>query len=316
MRKDARIFVAGSQTLIGAALLRELTRLGFSYLCGLPHREPDLSRPDDVLECFARHQPDYVFVAGGSSGGIAANQRRPAELMRDNLLTTVNVLEAAHQHGVAKLLYLASSCSYPRDCPQPMQENRLMTGPLEPTSAAYATAKLAGIQLCHAYRRQYGVNFVVGIPATAFGPGDDFSAEDSHVVGALIRRMHEARASGRDNVTVWGTGRPRRELLFAQDLADACLHVMRTYEEPEPINLGTGEDLSIRELAELVREVVGFEGRIEFDLSRPDGAPRKALDGGKLARLGWQPTTPLREALAATYQAFLHTTQSLEIAHA
>lgn len=304
MRTDATIYVAGMDTLIGAAVLRRLRAEG---LDPFTDDEPDLTCADAVDAFFAEYKPEYVVHAAGRSGGIAANQKYPADLLRHNLLVSAHVLDAAHRHGVKKLLYLASSCSYPRLCPQPMAVAHLMTGPLEPTNAAYATAKLAGIELCRAYRHQHGCNFIVGIPANAFGPGDDYHPEDAHVIGALIRRMHEAKEQGRDCVTIWGSGNPRREFLFVDDLAEACLLVLRRYEDAPPINLGGGTDASIAEIAQEVREVVGFPGRLEFDRTRPDGMPRKALDGRALASLGWRPRTPLREALAATYQDFLAT---------
>jgi GDP-L-fucose synthase len=302
MWKDANIYVAGGQTLLGAALLRRLARHGCTRLCG---PEPDLQRADEVDAFFARARPDFVFLAAGKSGGIAANQKYPADLIHDNLAVAVNVIEACHRHRVCKLLYLASSCSYPRICPQPMRVESLLAGPLEPTNEAYALAKLAGLKMCQAYRQQYGDRFIAGIPANSFGPGDDYSPEDSHVVGALIRRMHEAKCAGQAAVVIWGTGTPRREFLYVDDLADACLFVMEHYDEAEPINLGVGQDVSIRELASLIREVVGYDGDLEFDTSRPDGMPLKSLDGSELARLGWKPRTDLREALAATYQDFL-----------
>jgi GDP-L-fucose synthase len=307
--KDSRIYVAGAHTLIGSALIRRLQTSN-------PGDEPDLTDAAQVEDYFSQHDFAHVYLAAGRSGGIAANQRNPADLMRDNLLVTLNVLDAAHRHRVRKLLYLASSCSYPRECSQPMREEDLLTGAVEPTSAAYATAKIAGIHLCQAYRQQYGCNFIVGIPANAFGPGDDFSPEDSHVIAALVRRMHEAKIECRDVVTIWGTGTPRREFIFADDLADACIHVMSHYSESAPINLGGGSDLSIRELAEQVAEIVGFAGRLEFDASRPDGAPLKALDGQRLAALGWRPRTSFRDALSRTYQAFLESFDPARLAHA
>jgi GDP-L-fucose synthase len=307
LRKDARIYVAGARTLVGAALLRQLRRQGYDPIAAVAGAEPDLTRPGEVHDFFRRFRPEYVFVAAGKTGGIAANQRYPAELIRDNLLVATSVIEAAHRYGVEKLLYLASSCSYPKHCPQPMRVEHLMTGPLEPTNAAYATAKLAGLQLCLAYRQQYGAPFVVGIPANPFGPGDDFHPEDGHVIGALLRRMHAAKEDGLPAVTIWGSGTPRRDFIYADDLADACLFVMDHHDRPEPINLAAGTDVSIRELAELVRDVVGYDGDLEFDRSRPDGMPVKVLDGTPLARLGWRPATPLRDALAATYQAYLET---------
>jgi GDP-L-fucose synthase len=313
LRKDASIYVAGSRTLVGAALRRELRMGGYSPISA---PEPDLTRADEVDDFFSRHEPRYVFVAAGKSGGIAANQRYPADLIRDNLLVAAQVIDAAHRHGVEKLLYLASSCSYPKHCPQPMRVEHLMTGPLEPTNAAYATAKLAGIELCRAYRQQHGAPFLVGIPANPFGPGDDFDPEDGHVIGSLIRRMHAAREEDQPSVTIWGSGTPRRDFIYADDLADACLFVMAHYDGPEPINLGGGTDVSIREPAEMVRDVVGYRGELEFDRSRPDGMPVKVLDGTALAELGWRPTTPLRRALTVTYRSYLQTLRSPRMAHA
>jgi GDP-L-fucose synthase len=302
VRKDSTIYVAGASTLIGAAILRRLRAHGFDPITD---DEPDLTCADAVNAFFTEHTPEFVFDAAGRSGGIAANQKYPADLIRDNLLVTTHLLDAAHRHGVTKLLYLASSCSYPRLCPQPMAVEHLQAGPLEPTNAAYATAKLAGIELCRAYRQQHGDNFIVGIPANAFGPGDDFDAENAHVIAALIRRMHEAKEAGTDVVTIWGSGTARREFIFADDLAEACFLVMQVYEGDTPINLGGGPDYSIAAIAHHVRDAVGFEGRLEFDRSRPDGMPRKTLDGRPLAALGWKSQTPLAAALAATYQDFL-----------
>jgi GDP-L-fucose synthase len=302
---QARVYVAGGGTLIGAALVRQLKASGYRNLVGLPGAEPDLTDAVQVDAFFASARPDYVFVAAGRSGGIEVNSRRPAELMRDNLLVTSHVLEAARRYGTKKLLYLGSSCAYPKHCPQPMRVEALLTGPLEPTSAAYAVAKIAGMTLCDAYRRQYGCGFVSAIPADVFGPGDDFSPENSHVVAALVRRMHEAKVQGQPTVSIWGTGRPRRELMFCDDLADACLFVMREYDGGGPINLGVGEDVSIAELAAMIREIVGYDGRLVFDTTRPDGMPRKLLDSSELAGLGWRAKTSVREGLAATYRWFL-----------
>ena len=307
MEKYAKIYVAGGQTLIGAAILRELERQGYMNIGGGPGEAPDLTDAAQVDAFFARTTPDYVFLAAGKSGGIGANQKYPAELMLDNLLVECHVIHNAYRHGVKKLLYLASSCSYPKHCPQPMRVESLMTGPLEPTNEAYAVAKIAGIKLCQAYSQQYGVNFICGIPANAFGPGDDFSLEDSHVIAALIRKMHEAKVLGVESVEIWGTGAPRREFIFSDDLADACIFVMREYSNSKPINLGSGWDLSIRELAELIKEVVGYLGELRFDTSKPDGMPAKLLDSSQLKEMGWQPRTPLRAALLATFEWFLNT---------
>jgi GDP-L-fucose synthase len=304
MRKHAIIYVAGGQTLIGAAILRQLKQQGYTNIVGKPGEEPDLTDATSVDEFFSRLLPEYVFMAAGKSGGILANQKYPADLMLDNLLIECNVIRAAYQHRVKKLLYLASSCCYPRHCPQPMRVESLLTGSLEPTNEAYAVAKIAGIKLCQAYRQQYGANFIVGIPANAFGPGDDFSPEDSHVIAALIRKMHEAKRKGTPTVEIWGTGTPRREFIFADDLADACLFVMQKYDGTEPINLGGGTDLSIGELAQLTKEVVGYEGELCFDTSRPDGMPLKVLDSSPLMAMGWNQVTSFRDAVSATYNWF------------
>lgn len=298
--------MAGTDTGVGAAIAGALARHGYAAVVG-GGEAVDFTRAAAVDEAFAALAPDYVFVAAGRSGGIGLNQREPAALMRDNLLVAAHTLEAAHRHGVLKLVYLASSCIYPRACAQPMSEAALMTGPLEPTSAPYALAKLAGLTLCDAYRRQHGRPFVAAIAGDSFGPGDDFGEDDSHVVAALIRRMHAARRAGAPAVEVWGTGTARRDFIFVDDLAEACLCVMEHYDAPAPINLGGGGDLSIRELAALIRDVVGYRGELRFDARRPDGAPVKALDGRRLQALGWQRRTPMREALALTYRWFLET---------
>ncbi len=310
MRKTSVIFVAGGETLIGAAILRILKQRGYENLLGGPGEQVDLCSAAAVDSFFVRHRPEYVFHAGGRSGGIAANMKRPAELAYDNLLGSVHVVHAAHTCGARRLLYLASSCSYPRLCPQPMQEENLLTGPLEPSNEAYAVAKLAGLKLCQAYRQQYGDEFLVGIPANAFGPGDDFSPEDSHVIAALIRRFHEAKLRGDPLVSIWGSGQPRREFIYVDDLADACLFVMEHYHDAGPLNLGGGTDLSIGALAKKIRDIVGFAGRLDFDASRPDGMPLKALDSSKLAGLGWRPTFDFDDALRRTYEAFLGQTGS------
>jgi len=302
--REPAIFVAGGATLIGAGLRRALERQGRARL--LP--EPaglDCARPDQVEDYFAQERPTHVYLAAGRSGGIGANQRHPAELMRDNLLVACNLLEAAHRHGVVKLLNLASSCSYPRDCAQPMAPEALMTGPLEPSNEAYATAKLSAIVLARAYRQQYGAPFISAIPANAFGPGDDFSAEDSHVIAALIRRMAEARDRGLPEVELWGTGAARREFIYVDDLAEACIVAMARYDGDLPINLGCGGDLSILELAEAVRAAVGYGGRLVCNPARPDGMPRKCLDSSVLLALGWRPRVPFPEALRWTCRAYL-----------
>jgi GDP-L-fucose synthase len=310
VNRTSRIYVAGGRTLLGAALLDRLRAAGHRHLVGVPPDEPDPTDAGQVEDFFGEARPEYVFLAAGKSGGIGLNQARPAELILDNLLATAHVIDAAHRHGVTKLLYLASACAYPKDALQPLRVESLWTGVLEPTSAAYATAKLAGWQLCAAYRRQYGCRFVTAIPANAFGPGDDFSPDGGHVIPALLRRAHEAKLRGEPELTVWGTGRPRREFLYSLDLADACLFVMDHYDGGAPINLGGGEDWSIAETAALVANIVGYRGRLRFDAGRPDGVPLKRLDSGPLRALGWRPATDLRTALAETYAWFLrHATE-------
>jgi GDP-L-fucose synthase len=311
MEKHARIFIAGSCTSTGEAILHRLKQQGYAEIVGGPGGEPDLTDASQVESFFARTAPEYVFLVAGKSGGIAANQKYPAELMLDNLLVECHVINSAYRHRVKKLLYLASSCSYPRHCPQPMKEDALLTGPLEPTNEAYAVAKIAGINLCKAYNQQYGTRFISGIPANTFGPGDDLSPEDSHVIAALMRRMHEARALGAESVDVWGTGTPRREFIYVDDLADACVFIMQKYDDLGPINIGGGSSLSIRKLAELMKEVVGYSGELHFDTSKPDGMPLKILDPGELLKMGWQPRTQIRTALAMTYKWFLGSTDSM-----
>jgi len=306
LHKQARIFVAGGQTLLGSAILRQLERQGYHNLVGCPSEEPDLSNLTDVSAFFARAVPEIVFLAAGKSGGIRANQSYPADLMLDNLLVSAYVIDCSYQAGVKKLLYLASSCSYPKHSPQPMRVESLLTGPLEPTNEAYAIAKIAGIKLCQAYRQQYGANFSIGIPANFFGPGDDFSLADSHVIPALMRKMHEAKISGANQAEIWGSGRPRREFLFVDDLAEASIFVMQRYEGASPINIGGGVDLSIAELAALIKEIVGYTGELAFNTDKPDGMPLKALDSTRLRSLGWRPKTAFRSALLATYNGFLN----------
>ncbi len=305
MNRSSRIWVAGGSTLLGAAIIERLGAAGHDTLVGLPPDEPDLTDAGQVEDFFGEYRPEYVFVAAGKSGGIELNRARPAELMLDNLLVAVHVLDAAHRHGVRKLVYLASSCSYPRDAPQPLRVETLLTGALEPTNAGYATAKLAGWQLCNAYRAQYGDYFITAIPANSFGPHDDFSPESGHVVAALLRRAHEAKERNEPALTVWGTGKPRREFVYSRDLADACLFVMRHYDGVLPINLGGGTSLSIAEVAHAVADVVGYRGQLRFDTSKPDGMPLKMLDGSALTGLGWRSCADFRTALTETYTWFL-----------
>ena len=305
MEKDAIVYVTGAATMIGAAIRRALVGAGFTCVLDDSGHSESWVDSASAQACFARIRPEYVFLAAGGSGGIQANQRYPADLMRDNLLVTCNIVDAAYRSGTKKLLYLASSCCYPREAPQPMRVEHLMTGRLEPTNEAYASAKIAGIKLCEAYRQQYRARFVSAIPANAFGPGDDFSSDNSHVVAALIRKTHEAKVAGAPYVVVWGTGKAEREFIFVDDLADACLFLMDRYDGVSPINIGAEtQRLAIRELALLVRDVVGYAGEVRFDTARPDGMPRKILDSAPLQGLGWAPRTCFRSALAATYEDF------------
>ena len=254
---------------------------------------------------FAEERPEYVFLAAAKVGGIVANATYPADFIRDNLAIQLNVIDAAHRYGVKKLLFLGSSCIYPKHAPQPMKEDALLTGPLEPTNRAYAVAKIAGIEMCQAYARQHGDTFISVMPTNLYGPGDSFDLETSHVLPALIRKMHEAKVAGAPTVEIWGTGTPRREFLHVDDLADACVFLMESYDDPEIINVGTGRDITIREVAELIRDVVGFEGSLEFDTTRPDGTPRKLLDTSRLTDLGWTASIPLDEGLRQTYRWFV-----------
>jgi len=300
----ARFFVAGSTTMIGRALVKRLSAEAGTQLVGVDS-EPDLADAAAVDRFFATARPTQVFVVAGRQAGIAGNQKYPADLMLDSLRIAAAVIPAAQRHGTTALLYLASSCTYPKLASQPFRPEALWTGPVEPTSGAYAVAKLAGMTLAEAYRRQYGVRFVNAIAADAYGPGDDFSPENSHVVGALVRRVHEAREASAATVDVWGTGTPRREFIYVDDLADACLFALRRYDGDQPINLGTGVTTSVAELANAVRDVVGYRGDVRFDPSRPDGMPLKGLDSGVLRALGWAPRWTLPAGLAETYQGFL-----------
>ena len=305
MDPGARVYVADGATLVGSALIRRLSALGFTNIVGAGEDEPDLRERRSVERFFERTRPEYVFAAAGLTAGIGGNERFPADLMIDNLLVAGHLVEAAWQFRVKKLQYLASSCAYPKRAPQPLAIESLWSGPLEPTSAAYGVAKLAGIALCDAYRRQHDAPFISAIPGDAYGPGDDFSPERSHVVGALVRRMHEAKCSGAPSVDVWGSGEPRREFIYVDDLADASIFAMRHYDGVAPINLGTGTYTSIADVAGIIRDVVGYQGDLRFDRSRPDGMPFKGLDSTPLRAMGWSPRWTLRDGLHRTYEWFL-----------
>jgi GDP-L-fucose synthase len=298
---QSSVFVAGHRGLVGSALVRRLEAEGFTRVLTADRDQLDLRDQAAVNYWFRANRPEYVILAAGTVGGILANATRPAEFIYDNLLIHATVVHAAHLFGATKLLYLGSSCIYPREASQPMTESALLSGSLEPTNEPYAIAKIAGIRLCRAYREQYGNDFISAMPTNLYGPGDNFGLASSHVLPALIRKFHEAKAAGTSEVTVWGSGRPRREFLHVDDLADACVFLMERYAGAEPINVSGAAPSSVAELAERVRKVVGFEGRLRFDPSRPDGAPRKVLDGEPLRRLGWTPRASLDAALAETY---------------
>jgi GDP-L-fucose synthase len=302
---EARIFVAGHRGLVGSAVVRRLEREGFGNLLTAGRSELDLRDQAAVDRWFDLHRPEYVFLVAGTVGGIWANSQRPAEFIYDNLMIHATVVHAAWRTGVRKLLYLGSSCIYPREAAQPMAEEALLTGPLEPTNEPYAVAKIAGIKLCQAYRRQYGCDFISAMPTNLYGPGDNFDLESSHVLPAMIRKFHEAKRNGDAAVRLWGTGAPKREFLHADDLADACLFLMREYTGDEHLNVGTGEDLSIRSLAELVRNAVAPGLAIEWDASKPDGSPRKLLDVSRLHGLGWRHRVEVADGIASTYRWFL-----------
>jgi GDP-L-fucose synthase len=302
--RSAAVYVAGHGGLVGSAITRRLGDAGFSRILGATRDQLDLRDQAAVSYWFRANRPDYVFLVAGTVGGIMANSTRPAEFIYDNLMIHATVVEASRLHGVKRLLYLGSSCVYPRECPQPIQERYLLSGPLEPTNEPYAIAKISGIRLCQAYRRQYGSDFISAMPTNLYGPGDNFDPTGSHVVPALMRKFHEARVSGAGTVLVWGSGTPMRELLHVDDLSDACCFLMEHYDGDEHINVGTGEDLSIRELAECIRDIVAPGVTIAFDTSKPDGAPRKVLDVSRLHTLGWRHRISLREGLESTYDWF------------
>lgn len=305
MNVGDRIYVAGHRGLVGSAIVRRLHAEGFQNLILRTRDDLDLRDARAVRAFFEGERPEYVFLAAAKVGGILANSRYPVDFLRDNLAIELNVIDAAFATGVRKLLFLGSSCIYPKHAAQPIREEYLLSGPLEPTNEPYAIAKIAGLKLCEAYRRQYGADFITAMPTNLYGPGDKFDLETSHVLPALIRRFHEAKLHGAPTVTLWGTGTPRREFLHVDDLADACVYLMRHYSGEEPVNVGTGEDITIRELAELVREIVGYGGEIRFDPTMPDGTPRKLLDVSKLASLGWRARIPLRRGIEDTYAWFL-----------
>jgi GDP-L-fucose synthase len=302
--KGKTVYVAGHRGMVGSALVRRLAREDVELVIA-PRSELDLIDQRAVFDWFAAAKPQAVFLAAAKVGGIVANNTLRAEFLYDNLAIAANVIQAAHRNGCEKLMFLGSSCIYPKLAPQPLREDSMLTGPLEPTNEPYAIAKIAGIKMAEAYRSQYGSDFISVMPTNLYGPGDNYHPEYSHVVAALIRRFHEAKVAGARNVVVWGTGTPRREFLYVDDLADACIHLMKNYSEGQLINIGTGEDITIAEFARVVAATVGYSGEISFDTSRPDGTPRKLLDVSRLAKLGWRATTSLQDGIRLAYQAFL-----------
>ena len=305
MDKEAKVFVAGHRGMVGSAIVRRLQRAGFENILTRSRQELDLMDRAAVRGFFEAERPNYVVDAAARVGGIAANFEKPVEFLIENLTIQNNVIQAAADFGVTKLLFLGSSCIYPKLAPQPLTEDALLTGPLEPTNDAYAIAKIAGIKLCQAYAREYGKNFISGMPTNLYGPNDNFDLHTSHVLPALIRKVHEAKECGAKEVSVWGSGTPRREFLHVDDLADACFFLLENYNSPEIVNIGCGEDVSIKELAETVCEVLGFQGSLVFDASKPDGTPRKLMNVGRLLGLGWKPRIGLKEGIRDAYEWFL-----------
>jgi len=315
VEKNSLIYVAGHRGLVGSAICRNLRKNGFDRLLLRSRAELDLTDAVAVQRFFEKERPAHVFLAAAKVGGILANDLYPADFIRENLIIQTNVIDAGYRAGVDRLLFLGSSCIYPKLCPQPIKEEYLLTGPLEPTNRPYALAKIAGIEMCWSYNRQYGTRYLAAMPTNLYGPGDNYDLANSHVLPALIRKMHEAKVDGRPEVDLWGSGTPRREFLYSEDMADACVHLMSlggsaaedvfALDKVPLINIGCGEDQTIRELAETVAAVVGYEGRLAFDRSKPDGTPRKLLDVGRLNALGWRPKTPLAEGIRLTYGDFL-----------
>ncbi|RHP35164.1 GDP-L-fucose synthase [Lachnotalea sp. AF33-28] len=312
MEKDSKIYVAGHRGMVGSAIVRKLEQEGYHNIVTRTSKELDLRRQDAVEQFFAKEKPDYVFLAAAKVGGIMANNTYPADFMYDNMILEMNVIKSAFDNKVKKLMFLGSSCIYPRMAPQPMPESCLLTSELEQTNEAYALAKISGLKYCTYLNRQYGTDYISVMPTNLYGPNDNYHPKNSHVLPAMIRRFHEAKVSGAPTVTVWGTGTPLREFLYVDDLADACLYLMNTYSGDETVNLGTGKEVTIAELARIVKKVIGYEGEIVFDTTKPDGTPRKLLDVSKLCGLGWTYRTELEEGIALAYDDFLHSEMRAE----
>ena len=305
------IYVAGHRGLAGSAISRALRAKGYDQLLEVGREDLDLRKKDQVDSFFEKEKPEWVIVAAAMVGGIHANQSRPAEFIYDNLLIQNNLIHGSHEHGVKKLLFLGSSCIYPKMAPQPMREESLLSGPLEPTNQPYALAKIAGIEMCRSYRRQYGSDFICAMPTNLYGPGDNFDLEQAHVMPAMMHRFHQAKVDGAPSVTLWGTGSPFREFLHSTDLGEACVFLMENHSGEEIVNVGCGKDITIRELAERVRDVVGYQGELEWDSSRPDGTPRKLMDTERIRTMGWEPRVGLSDGLKETYQWFLDNLDSV-----
>jgi GDP-L-fucose synthase len=318
MNYQDKIYIAGHNGLVGSAIHRTLKAQGYTNLITRERKEPDLLDQHQVADFFQKEKPDYVFLAAARVGGIMANKNYPADFIYQNLQIQNNIIHNAYLSNVGKLLFLGSSCIYPKYADQPIKEDSLLTGELEPTNEPYAIAKIAGIKMCQSYNRQHGTEFISAMPTNLYGPGDNFDPETSHVLPALIRKFHEAKENGQEKVTLWGTGSPKREFLYVDDLADACVFLMNNYnpfrqaqdEKDEPINVGTGQDISIKELAEMIKEITGFQGEIEWDTSKPDGTPRKLLDVGRLHNLGWQHQTELEDGIRKAYEWYLNNFQN------
>ena len=303
MERSARIYVAGHSGLIGSAIVRKLKLLDYKNIITRSHKEMDLTERNKVAEFFEKEGPEYVFLAAARVGGIYANSTYPAEFLYENLMIQTNVIDLSYRYGVKKLLFLASSCIYPKMCKQPMKEEYILSGPIEPTNEPFGIAKLAGLKMCQAYNRQYGTNFISVVPGNVYGMNDDFD-EDGHVLASLIKKFHGAKVRGGNSVTIWGTGKPKREFVYADDIAEALIFLMDQYDDSEPINVGTGLDTSVAELAELIKGIVGFKGNINYDTTKPDGSPVRLLDIGRITALGWKSKITLEEGLRITYDWF------------
>ena len=305
LKIDSKIFVAGHRGLVGSAIERRLRSCGYNNICTVPHNKLDLRNDAETTRFFEKEKPEYVFMAAATVGGVVANNEHPAKFFYNNITMGVNVINAAYQSRVKKLLYMGSSCIYPRDASQPMKEDALLSGTVEPTNEAYAMAKISCLKMCEYYNKEYGTDFISCMPCNAYGPGDDFDSEASHVVAALIRKFHEAKEQDLPEVIMWGTGKPIREFIYIDDIADAAVFLMENYTGNETVNVGTGTEYSIRELAEIIKEIVGYKGKIINDLSKPDGSPRKLIDSSKIFAMGWYPKTDFRSGMTKTYRDFL-----------